>query len=42
VWNADTTLIYNQAYVPTANNAWLTSLAYMIPRVFRLAAEFSF
>ena len=25
-----------------ANNAWLTSLAYMNPRVFRIAGEFSF
>jgi hypothetical protein len=40
--NSDTTLFYNTAYVPTANNAWLTSLAYMNPRVFRLAGEFAF
>jgi len=42
LWNADTTLFYNTAYVPTANNAWLTSLAYMNPRVFRIAGEFAF
>jgi len=49
LWNADTTLFYNTAYVQSAtgtasatNNAWLTSLAYMNPRVFRIAGEFSF
>jgi hypothetical protein len=49
LWNADTTLFYNTAYVQNAtgtgsaaNNAWLTSLAYMNPRVFRIAGEFSF
>jgi hypothetical protein len=42
LWNGDTTLFYNTAFVPTANNAWLTSLAYMNPRVFRIAGEFSF
>ena len=47
--NSDTTLFYNTAYVQNAtgtgsatNNAWLTSLAYMNPRVFRIAGEFSF
>src|SRR5580765_4786947 len=49
LWNADTTLFYNQAYVANAagtgsaaNNAWLTSLAYVNPRVFRIAGEFTF
>jgi len=42
VANADTTLFYNTAYTPTANNGWLTTLAYMNPRVFRIAGEFSF
>ena len=49
LWNADTTLFYNTAYVQNAtgtgsaaNNAWLTSLAYMNPRVFRIAGEFTF
>ena len=40
--NADTTLFYNSAYTPGANNGWLTSLAYLNPRVFRIAGEFSF
>jgi hypothetical protein len=40
--NSDTTLFYNTAYTPGANNGWQTSLAYMNPRVFRLAGEFSF
>jgi hypothetical protein len=39
--NNDTTLFYNTTYVPTAVG-WQTSLAYMNPRVFRLAAEFAF
>ena len=42
VMNADTTLFYNTAYTPTANNGWLTTLAYLNPRVFRIAGEFSF
>jgi hypothetical protein len=42
VWNADTTLFYNTAFVPTAANAWLTTLAYVNPRVFRIAGEFTF
>ncbi|HET9830049.1 MAG TPA: carboxypeptidase regulatory-like domain-containing protein [Vicinamibacterales bacterium] len=42
VANADTTLFYNTAYTPTANNGWLTTLAYLNPRVFRIAGEFSF
>ena len=47
VANADTTLFYNTAYTSTVNNptlanGWLTTSAYMNPRVFRLAAEFSF
>jgi hypothetical protein len=49
LWNADTTLFYNTAYVQNAagtgsaaNNAWLTSLAYVNPRVFRIAGEFTF
>jgi hypothetical protein len=49
LWNADTTLFYNTAYVQNAtgtasaaNNAWLTSLAYMNPRVFRIAGEYTF
>ena len=45
--NADTTLFYNTAYTstvnnPTLTNGWLTTSAYMNPRVFRLAAEFAF
>jgi hypothetical protein len=40
--NADTTLFYNQTYTPTANNGWLTTSAYMNPRVFRIAGEFAF
>jgi carboxypeptidase family protein len=42
VMNADTTLFYNTAYTPGANNGWLTTLAYLNPRVFRIAGEFSF
>ena len=42
LWNADTTLFYNTAFVPTAANAWLTTLAYVNPRVFRVAGEFTF
>ena len=47
VANADTTLFYNTAYTstvnnPTLTNGWLTTSAYMNPRVFRLAAEFAF
>ncbi|HXD74211.1 MAG TPA: hypothetical protein VN628_10760, partial [Vicinamibacterales bacterium] len=47
VANADTTLFYNTAYTsavnnPTLNNGWLTTLAYLNPRVFRIAGEFSF
>ena len=42
VTNADTTLFYNTAYTPTANNGWLTTLAYLNPRVFRIAGEFAF
>jgi len=42
VANADTTLFYNTTYVPGANNGWLTTSAYMNPRVFRIAGEFSF
>src|SRR5260221_9331022 len=48
LWNGDTTLNYNTAYVQNAagngsaaNNAWLTSLAYMNPRGFRIAGEFN-
>src|SRR5262249_24370897 len=46
--NADTTLFYNTAYrlgpnnTSAANNGWLTTLAYLNPRVFRVAGEFSF
>ena len=45
--NADTTLFYNTTYTssvnnPTLSNGWLTTSAYMNPRVFRLAGEFSF
>src|SRR5262245_50978867 len=40
--NADTTLFYNTTYTAAANNGWLTSLAYLNPRVFRIAGEFSF
>jgi hypothetical protein len=45
--NADTTLFYNTAYTssvnnPTLTNGWLTTSAYLNPRVFRLAAEFTF
>ncbi len=39
--NSDTTLFYNTTYVPNVVG-WQTSSAYMNPRVFRLAAEFSF
>ena len=40
VTNSDTTLFYNTTYVPNVIG-WQTSLAYMNPRVFRLAAEFA-
>jgi hypothetical protein len=39
--NSGTVLFYNTTYVPNVNG-WQTPLAYMNPRVFRLAAEFSF
>jgi hypothetical protein len=39
--NSNTVLFYNQAYVPNVIG-WQTPLAYMNPRVFRLAAEFAF
>jgi len=48
VTNSDTTLFYNTAYTsslnaaPGAINGWLTTLAYLNPRVFRIAGEFSF
>jgi hypothetical protein len=47
VANVDTTLFYNTAYTstinnPTLSNGWLTTSAYMNPRVFRIAGEFSF
>jgi hypothetical protein len=42
VMYADTPLCYNTAYTPTANNGWLTTLAYLNPRVFRVAGEFAF
>jgi len=47
VMNADTTLFYNTAYTssvnnPTLTNGWLTTSAYLNPRVFRIAGEFSF
>jgi Carboxypeptidase regulatory-like domain len=41
VANTDTTLFYNTAFVPNVTG-FQTSLAYVNPRVFRLAAEFSF
>jgi len=40
VTNSDTTLFYNNIFVPNVAG-WQTSLAYLNPRVFRLAAEFS-
>jgi len=47
VMNADTTLFYNTAYTstvnnPTVRNGWLDTSAYLNPRVFRIAGEFSF
>jgi hypothetical protein len=48
VMNADTTLFYNTTYTAlngvtsAPNNGWLTTSAYMNPRVFRIAGEFSF
>jgi hypothetical protein len=39
--NSNTTLFYNNTFVPNVNG-WQTPLAYMNPRVFRLAAEFAF
>jgi hypothetical protein len=47
VANADTTLFYNTAYTstvnnPTLSNGWLTTSAYLNPRVFRIAGEFAF
>ncbi len=39
--NSDTTLFYNTTFVRNVTG-WQTSLAYMNPRVFRLAAEFAF
>ena len=41
VTNSDTTLFYNTTYLPNVTG-WLTTSAYMNPRVFRLAAEFAF
>jgi hypothetical protein len=40
VANADTTLFYNAVFVPNVTG-YQTSLAYVNPRVFRLAAEFA-
>jgi hypothetical protein len=40
VANSNTVLFYNQTYVPNVVG-WQTPLAYMNPRVFRLAAEFA-
>jgi len=45
--NADTTLFYNTTYTsslnnPALTNGWLTTSAYLNPRVFRIAGEFSF
>jgi len=45
--NADTTLFYNTTYTssvnnPTLTNGWLTTSAYLNPRVFRIAGEFAF
>jgi hypothetical protein len=39
--NSNTVLFYNALYVPNAPG-WQNPLAYMNPRVFRLAAEFAF
>jgi Carboxypeptidase regulatory-like domain len=39
--NSDTTLFYNAVFVPNVTG-WQTSLAYLNPRVFRVAAEFAF
>jgi hypothetical protein len=41
VANADTTLFYNTVFVPNVTG-YQTSLAYVNPRVFRIAGEFSF
>jgi hypothetical protein len=41
VANSNTTLFYNTTFVPNVNG-YLNTNAYMNPRVFRLAAEFSF
>ena len=38
--NSNTVLFYNTTYVPNVTG-WQTPLAYMNPRVFRLAAEFA-
>jgi hypothetical protein len=38
--NSNTVLFYNTTYVPNVSG-WQTPLAYMNPRVFRLAAEFA-
>ena len=38
--NSNTVLFYNTTYVPSVTG-WQTPLAYMNPRVFRLAAEFA-
>ena len=38
--NSDTTLFYNTVFVPNVTG-YQTSLAYLNPRVFRLAAEFA-
>ena len=40
VTNTDTTLFYNAVFVPNVTG-YQTSLAYVNPRVFRLAAEFA-
>ncbi|HKF67809.1 MAG TPA: carboxypeptidase regulatory-like domain-containing protein [Vicinamibacterales bacterium] len=47
VTNADTTLFYNTTYTsainnPALTNGWLNTSAYLNPRVFRIAGEFSF
>jgi hypothetical protein len=39
--NSNTTLFYNNTFVPNVNG-WQTPLAYMNPRVFRVAGEFAF
>ena len=38
--NSNTILFYNTTFVPNVTG-WQTPLAYMNPRVFRLAAEFA-